>query len=53
MATSSFTSSVTINQRTAKSIRAVMNKENVKPNTNGAKKIVQIKKEDIKKYTFK
>lgn len=53
MATSSFTSSVTINRRTAKSIKRVLDMKNVKPNTKNAKNITLLQKEDIKKFTFK
>ena len=52
MATSSFTSHVTINRKTAASLSRIMSKES-KPNTKGAKKVDKINKKQIKDLKFK
>ncbi len=52
MATSSFTSSVTVNRKSADSLSQILRKSS-KPNTEGVKKVEPLEKEDIKNFKFK
>lgn len=53
MATSSFTSQVTVNRNSARSLSNILRKENVKPNVKTTKKIIQLKQEELKRLKFK